>query len=57
MIERKALDNNDLSQVGVQPGFSENKGFGGVSVSRAHKTWSRSLLLCSKYENATPNLF
>ena len=37
----KTLDNNDLNQV-VFSGFSENKG--GCSVSRAHKTWSRSFL-------------
>ena len=41
---RKTLGNNDLNQVVASSGFSENKGLGGGSVSRAHKTWSRSFL-------------
>ena len=41
---RKTLGNNDLNQVVTSSGFSENKGLGGGSVSRAHKTWSRSFL-------------
>ena len=41
----KTLDNNDLNQVEAFSGFSENKALGaGCSVSRVHKTWSRSLL-------------
>ena len=43
----KTLDNNDLNQVVAFSGFSENKdkALGAwCSVSRAHKTWSRSLL-------------
>ena len=40
----KTLDNNDLNQVVASSGFSENKGLDGRSVSRAHKTWSRSSL-------------
>ena len=43
--QARTLDNNDLNQVVVFSGFSENKALGaGCSVSRAHKTWSRSLL-------------
>ena len=41
---RKTLGNNDLNQVVASSSFSENKGLGGGSVSRAHKTWSRSFL-------------
>ena len=43
----KTLDNNDLNQVVAFSGFGENKDKAlgaGRSVSRAHKTWSRSLL-------------
>ena len=40
-VNRKTLDNNDLNQVVASSGFSENKGLGGCSVSRAHKIWSR----------------
>ena len=43
----KTLDNNDLNQVVAFSGFSENKdkALGAwCSVSRAHKTWSQSLL-------------
>ena len=39
------MDNNDINQVVTSSGFSENKGLGGVLVSLAHKTWSRSFLL------------
>lgn len=47
VLQYKTFDNNDLNQVVAPSGFSENKGFEGrgVSVSRAHKTWSRSFLL------------
>ena len=41
---RKTLGNNDLNQVVAFSDLSENKGLGGGSVSRAHKTWSRSFL-------------
>ena len=42
---RKALDNNDVNKVVASSGFSENRGrYLGSSVSRAHKTWSRSFL-------------
>ena len=41
----KTLDNNDLNQIVASSGFSENKGLGDEgSVSRTHKTWSRSFL-------------
>ena len=30
LCERKTLDNNDLNQIVVSSGFSENKGLGGV---------------------------
>ena len=40
----KILGNNDPNQVVASSGFSENKGLAGGSVSRAHKTWSRSFL-------------
>ena len=43
-FRRKTLGNNDLNLVVASSGFSENKGLGGGSVSRAHKTWSRSFL-------------
>ena len=43
-MNRKTLGNNDLNQVVASSGFSENKGLAGGSVSRAHKTWSRSSL-------------
>ena len=45
---KQSLDNNDLNQVVTFSGFSENKGSVCLecsAVSRAHKTWSWSLLL------------
>ena len=41
----KALDNNDLNQVWLTSGFVKTWVFWGCSVSQAHKTWSRPLLL------------